>query len=74
VNEKEIDTICTERLNGWKKDLIADHATPIVLVGVGHDNKSGQIVVCTVKEMQDGEIIILLNSALDQLKKRLHRN
>ncbi|GAI81422.1 unnamed protein product, partial [marine sediment metagenome] len=41
----EIETIGKERLDKWQQRLIDEHATPVILVGVGHDHRSGQVVV-----------------------------
>jgi len=40
------DEITRERLERWSQKLEKEHATPMCLVGVGHDQKSGQLVVC----------------------------
>jgi len=40
------EEITAERLAGWSKKLSAQHATPLLLVAVGHDHVSGQVVVC----------------------------
>jgi hypothetical protein len=50
VNVVPTEQITNERLERWKAKMSASHATPLVLVGVGHDHLSGQLVVCTLEE------------------------
>jgi len=64
ISTEEIEAICQERLGEWTKRLVGEHATPIVLVGVGHDHKSGQLVLCTTEEMSNDEIMNFLAGAL----------
>ncbi len=41
------EEITASRLASWQKKLAAEHATPLLLVGIGHDHVSGQVVLCT---------------------------
>jgi hypothetical protein len=45
-----VEAITNERLAKWIKHLGNEHATPLLLVGIGHDEKSGQVVICAVDE------------------------
>ena len=38
----DVATIATERLFLWTKDCISDHATPALLLSIGHDHVSGE--------------------------------
>jgi hypothetical protein len=40
------EAITAERLTGWAKALAEFHATPALLLGIGHDEHRGQLVVC----------------------------
>ena len=68
----EIEAICRDRLGRWTKGLVEQHATPILLVGIGHDQQEGKIVICTVGEITDNEIILLLQGALRIIGSRKH--
>src|SRR5436309_5857950 len=46
----EIRAICEDRLARWTEKLVGEHATPVVLVGVGHDARKGMLVICAVDE------------------------
>jgi len=51
VTAEEIRAVCQDRLAGrWTEKLVAEHATPVVLVGVGHDARKGTLVICAVEE------------------------
>lgn len=45
-----VETITAERLARWSKRLSESHATPLLLLAVGHDHVSGQLVICTLEE------------------------
>jgi hypothetical protein len=38
----DVAAIVHERLNDWGKDCIRDHATPALLLAIGHDHVSGE--------------------------------
>jgi hypothetical protein len=54
------EAITEERLARWKKRLAESHATPVALIGIGHDHVSRQRVLCTVEDIP-----------LDQLRELL---
>lgn len=49
----QIKAVCDERLGRWTRKLVAENATPLVLIGVSHGQKSGQLVVCVPEEVSD---------------------
>ena len=63
------ERLTTDRLAAWARDLAYDHATPLLLVGVGHDRTRGRIVVCTVDdaEMTDDRLRAFLRYAINHL-------
>ena len=67
MTPEEIKAICVERLGRWTSRLTEHHATPMVLVGVGHDHKKGQVVVLTTEQMSDQEVIAFLKGVLLKL-------
>lgn len=62
------ENITNERLRRWAKKLAIEHATPTVLVGIGHDHKSGRLVVCTVEDISNDELRAMLVYALKELE------
>lgn len=64
MNDEEIRAICTKRLGRWQQALEHEHATPLVLIGVGHDDKKGQLVISITQEMPLADIILFLEGAL----------
>lgn len=67
MDTEEIKEVCEDRLVRWKARLCQEHATPMFLLGVGHDQKSGQIILCTVEEMPLDVIKEFLKEALRML-------
>jgi hypothetical protein len=69
MNQVEIEKICRDRLDRWIQNLVKEHATPVVLVGVGHDDQSGKVVICTTEEMSQEDIGLFLVGAIKELSK-----
>jgi hypothetical protein len=65
VNVRKINH---ERLGRWEKRLTENHSTPVVLVGVGHDQVKGRVFILTTEERTDEEVIVFLREALRQLE------
>lgn len=59
--------VCDERLNKWRARLINENATPILIVGVGHDHKSGELQLITVEDMPNDRLIAFLRFAIRKL-------
>jgi hypothetical protein len=64
------ENITNERLHRWKEHLYASHATPLLLVGVGHDHNRGALVICTLDESElDNEALAaFLREAIRRLE------
>ena len=56
----DTETITRERLAIWEKRLAREHATPMVLIGVGHDQRHGQPVLITTEDMPLADLHMLL--------------
>lgn len=67
MNTATIRRITDSRLTGWADLLAREHATPALLVGIGHDHKSGDVVVCVCEEVPDEYIRAMLRLALKRL-------
>jgi hypothetical protein len=65
VNTKKITH---ERLGIWEKRMEESHATPVLLVGVGHDHVCGRLTLCTTTDRTNEEIIVLLTETIRQLR------
>lgn len=69
MDSDKIEEITCDRLQKWAFKLLSEHSTPVILIGIGHDHKSGQITVCVPENFTDFEYIGILKAALIQLKK-----
>lgn len=61
------EQITKERLDSWRARMKESNATPVLLVGVGHDQTSGQLVICTVEDIANDYLRSLLVFALQEL-------
>lgn len=68
VNVKAINE---ERLFRWKVKLTRQHATPVFLLGVGHDHKSGELVILCTEDRTDEELLLFLEGSVNKLKEQL---
>lgn len=64
VNAKAIND---ERLGRWKIQLNRKHATPVLLLGIGHDHNSGNLTLLTTEDITDEELKLFLEYALKSL-------
>lgn len=62
------EQITEERLGRWKRQLNEAHATPVVLVAVGHDHNSGRLVLYTVEDVSDEQLAAFLRYVLSALQ------
>lgn len=66
-----IEEICRDRVDRWIKRMVQDHATPIVLVAVGHDHHKGEMHVMTTEELDDETVAMFMEVATLRIKDRL---
>ncbi len=70
MTREEINKICDQRLALWTIKMIQEHATPLLMIGIGHDQSSGKVSIYTVEDMADEHIIQALQFALGELIRR----
>ncbi len=70
IPDERILEICTERLSSWAVDLALDHATPALLVGIGHDQNSGDVHLCMCENMPMEQMEKILRFALAEVEKK----
>lgn len=68
VNCKAINK---ERLGRWEVQLNRKHATPLLILGVGHDHNEGDLVILTTEGRSDVEVLLFLEGAVKLLKDKL---
>ena len=65
-----VEQITPELLKRWGKRLIALHATPLLIVAIGHDHVSGELTVLTCEDMCDRDLCTIFRGALAALERR----
>jgi hypothetical protein len=70
MDTTEVRDICTQRFAGWTERLVASHATPVLLLGIGHDHNSGQLNVITMEDVPDEQLKLFLAATLRELMER----
>jgi len=68
VDLKEISDITVGRLASWSAILIENHSTPGLLIGIGHDHRSGEIHLCIPEDLTQQDVQNLLVGAVMQVK------
>lgn len=72
MTRKEVYDINKERLNGWLHRLTNQHSTAQILVGVGHDQVSGQITVIVPEGgPTDEQILLFLKETVRQFEQHI---
>ena len=67
----DTERITRERLEEWRRVLQRAHATPALLLGVGHDEHDGEVHVLVPKDLDVLMIIAFLQIATKQLAQRV---
>ncbi len=49
MDRQTIEDIIADRLGGWALHLVDHHATPALLIGIGHDHMSGDLQLCVTE-------------------------
>jgi hypothetical protein len=68
VNVKAIND---ERMGRWKVKLNRVNATPVFLMGVGHDHNQGQLTIYCTEDRTDEELLLFLEEAAKQLREQI---
>lgn len=64
-----VSAITSERLELWRADCVRDHATPLMLIAVGHDHVSGELHVYIPEDLpNEDELATLLVDIARRLK------
>ena len=58
------DKIIEERLANYRRRFRAEHGTPLVCLGIGHDHKSGDLICCLLEDLPLAEMRNFLIAAL----------
>jgi hypothetical protein len=70
TEEAIVDVIC-DRFSRWAKRLQSSHATPLFLLGIGHDHVSGRPVVCIPEGLpSERDLFRLLRKVIDELEEQ----
>lgn len=69
MDTKQIRQINVERLGNWTHKMVSSHATPMLLIGVGHDHVSGKRVICTLEDMRDDVVTAFLLETANQFSE-----
>ena len=66
----DVQAITSARLADWGVDCVRAHATPILLLGVGHDHANGELHLVTLedKTMDRATIVAFLKRAIDLIE------
>jgi len=64
-----VEQIVQERLTDWGRDCVRDHATPALLLAIGHDHASGEVHLYVPDDpfFDNQRIAQLLRLALQQI-------
>lgn len=69
MTREELAIIIGDRLEQWHESCVDAHATPALLVAIGHDHAAGEVNVLTVQDITNDELRLLLAAALARLPR-----
>ncbi len=62
------------RMREWASNLVQKHHTPILVIGMGHDQVAGQLSVISIESLTNQELELSLQRAIDFIKERPEPN
>ncbi len=68
MTERECFRICRERLEGWRDNLVKEHTTPLLLIGVGHDDQAGHATLLTTEDVSHENLLAVVRGTLRLLE------
>lgn len=74
MRREQINKINVGRLSRWKDRLNDTHATPVLMIGVGHDHYNGKVILCTTEDLTDSELLLFMQDACRQLEQKIIAN
>lgn len=63
MTPEECDRIINERLARWLDLMSQSNATPLILIGIGHDAACGDLVLCIPEDVAPADACSLLIQA-----------
>ena len=70
MSPEQVAEVTAFRLSDWGRMLVAKHATPAVLIAVGHDHVSGDVTVLVPDDATMQEVITLLRGVAVSLQRQ----
>lgn len=67
MTREQIEQINSERLNQWGARAINSHATPLLMLSIGHDHKSGELNIHCTEDLTPEQLRGFLIAALGML-------
>ncbi|GAI89223.1 unnamed protein product [marine sediment metagenome] len=67
MDQDTIRNIGQERLSYWVNGLVSEHATPVLIIGVGHDMNNGDIHCWTVEDWELVGVKFVLKKLLNSI-------
>ncbi len=71
MTEDFIRSIGKERLASWLEQVVSNHATPIMLVSCGHDERLGELHICVTEDMPDALLLGAAEFLVSEVRKRV---
>lgn len=71
MTRHDIEHETRRRLEEWTRRLVADHATPVLLVAAGRDKQSGCVTICTPADVDDRVLSQVLDGLAATFRRRV---
>lgn len=70
MTPEELEKIYAERMEQWKPAFLEKNATPVLMLGVGHGPNQGDLVLQTMKELDNATLAGFIVAILAELRGR----
>lgn len=71
MTKDKAGAITRDRLARWGAILKEHVATPVLVLGVGHGPKAGELSVCCTEDMSNEQLLLFVKAAFELIIRRL---
>lgn len=70
LHDITLPAICHSRLQEWAKQLADCNCTPVLVMGIGHEENAGEVHLFTMQDFTDDDLQMFLAFAMREIRNR----
>lgn len=70
LRDVSLPFICDTRMAEWAKQLAERNCTPVLVLGIGHNENAGEVHLFTMQDFSDEDVVMFLAFAQREIRRR----